>query len=155
MNSYGSRVTALESPPLWDPEVDLRPTSGISSTGWVALRTSSEPESPQDISLTLFHLPEFEVIDAIPLLSTHINESIRPLYDFSSITLDGEDVFLALTETWFKPRWSSCGRYLAFAAALDGESTDVYIYDTQRRTRTRLTEEPYQAMVLGWSPDNR
>ena len=48
--------------------------------------------------------------------------------------------------------WSPDGKLLAFAAALDAPNTDLYVYDTQAGSITRLTTGPYQTAELLWSP---
>lgn len=51
--------------------------------------------------------------------------------------------------------WSPDGRYLAFIGAIDGETTDVYLYDLLAGSIARLTDEPTHAYSLSWSPDGR
>ncbi|RPI32711.1 MAG: hypothetical protein EHM70_08220 [Chloroflexota bacterium] len=51
--------------------------------------------------------------------------------------------------------WSPDGRYLAFAAALDGPSADLHVYDVLDGTTQRLSEEPEQIIPMGWSPDGQ
>lgn len=51
--------------------------------------------------------------------------------------------------------WSPDGRLLAFVAALDGPSSDLYLYDTNDGQMTRLTSGPNQTGRLSWSPDGR
>ena len=50
--------------------------------------------------------------------------------------------------------WSSDGRRLAFNAAIDGPSADVYVYDTATDKIARLTDGPDQSTDLAWSPDD-
>jgi len=51
--------------------------------------------------------------------------------------------------------WSQQGTMLAFTAAIDGPTSDVYVYDLRTEEITRLTDEPSQAVFLNWSPDSR
>lgn len=51
--------------------------------------------------------------------------------------------------------WSPDGRMLAFIAAIDGDSADVYLYDRVEGSVTRLSEEMGHAAKLHWSPDGR
>lgn len=51
--------------------------------------------------------------------------------------------------------WSPDGRYLAFSGALDGESSDLYLYDAIEDQVTQLTDGSKQAVVHSWSPDSR
>ncbi|MDX9864128.1 MAG: hypothetical protein RBT34_04915 [Anaerolineaceae bacterium] len=49
--------------------------------------------------------------------------------------------------------WSPDGRLLAFVAAIDGDSADVYLYDRVDGSVTRLSDEMGNAAELHWSPD--
>jgi hypothetical protein len=49
--------------------------------------------------------------------------------------------------------WSPDARWLAFNAAIDGPSADVYVYDTSTERIERLTDGPNQSTDLVWSPD--
>jgi Tol biopolymer transport system component len=54
-----------------------------------------------------------------------------------------------------RSRWSPDGRYVAFGAARDGPSVDLYIYDIQTDAIQRLSDEPDHIVVFGWSPDSQ
>ncbi len=47
------------------------------------------------------------------------------------------------------------GRLLAFVAAINGPTADVYVYDTQAKAITQLTDGPSQAVLPTWSPDGQ
>ncbi len=49
--------------------------------------------------------------------------------------------------------WSPDGQKLAFVAAIDGASSDVYLFDTGDLSVTRLTDEKSNAAALHWSPN--
>ncbi len=51
--------------------------------------------------------------------------------------------------------WSPDGTRLAFIAARDAESADVYLFNTADESVTRLTEETGHAYELHWSPDGQ
>jgi WD40 repeat protein len=73
-------------------------------------------------------------------------------------SLEGEartaaDQVWAAVGVWSRPAWSPDGRWLAFNAAIDGPSADVYVYDTLTNTIERLTDGPDQSVDLAWSPD--
>ena len=51
--------------------------------------------------------------------------------------------------------WSQDGTRLAFTAALDGDSTDIYLFNLSDSSVTRLTDEAGHAAALHWSPDGR
>jgi hypothetical protein len=47
------------------------------------------------------------------------------------------------------------GRLLAFVGAMNGPTADLYLYDTQTREITQLTDGPSQAVLPVWSPDGQ
>lgn len=49
--------------------------------------------------------------------------------------------------------WSPDGRYLAFTALLDGNTSDLYVYDVQHGSKRRLTSGPDMVGPFWWSPD--
>ncbi|HSM24781.1 MAG TPA: hypothetical protein VK856_07975, partial [Anaerolineaceae bacterium] len=51
--------------------------------------------------------------------------------------------------------WSPDGTQLAFVAARDGDSTDVYLFNRSDNSVTRLTDEDGHAADLHWSPDGK
>lgn len=54
---------------------------------------------------------------------------------------------------WWEIKWSPNGRYLAFPALLDGQSSDLYVYDMQNGNIRRLTTGPDDVGTIWWSPD--
>jgi hypothetical protein len=53
------------------------------------------------------------------------------------------------------PKWSPGGHYLAFSGAIDGPSLDLYVYDVTSGAIRRLTDGPFDADSLHWSPDGK
>jgi hypothetical protein len=51
--------------------------------------------------------------------------------------------------------WSPDATQLAFVAARDGDSADVYLFNRSDNSVTRLTEEAGHATALHWSPDGK
>ncbi|MDO9086767.1 MAG: hypothetical protein Q7U53_11220 [Anaerolineaceae bacterium] len=51
--------------------------------------------------------------------------------------------------------WSPDGTQLAFIAARDGDSADVYLFNRSDNSVTRLTDEAGHASALHWSPDGQ
>jgi hypothetical protein len=51
--------------------------------------------------------------------------------------------------------WSPDGRYLVFVAALDGDSADLYSYDTVRDRTLRITTGANQPVIMGVSTDGK
>ena len=51
--------------------------------------------------------------------------------------------------------WSPDGTRLAFVAARDGDSADVYLFNRTDNSVSRLTDEAGHATALHWSPDGQ
>ena len=51
--------------------------------------------------------------------------------------------------------WSPGGRYLAFVGALHGPHSDLYVFDLSTKEIRRLSDGPYQARIMSWSPDGK
>ncbi|MGE0159710.1 MAG: peptidase S9 [Gemmatimonadales bacterium] len=52
------------------------------------------------------------------------------------------------------PAWSPDGRYIAFSGSIGGIS-DLFLFDIEARTTTRLTDDKYGDFQPTWSPDGR
>jgi Tol biopolymer transport system component len=52
------------------------------------------------------------------------------------------------------PAWSPDGRYIAFSGSVGGIS-DLFLYDLEARSTTRLTNDQYGDFQPAWSPDGR
>lgn len=176
VNPDGSGRTVLASPPLWDPQQDIVAGEGVSSAGWIAARTgmpndwntstgwmSSRDTGPAQVGIAIWRLPGHEPVRVIPRFSEALQAAMGEIIEFETIydeRLTGprwkfDPTYVALLLDDARLFWSPNGRYLAFAAALDGPSADVYLYDAQSDQIRRLTDGPNQAVVLGWSPDSR
>jgi hypothetical protein len=138
------------------------PQSGtiIASGNWLALTIGEHPDSreglnpenaPYDLAIQLLQFPPGKFDRVIPLLSTELilqlkQEEVKPVWTFPN-------VFYTLLNSPIL--WSPDGRYLAFVAALDGPSSDLYVYDTATDQIRRLTSGPNEAFLLSWSPDSQ
>jgi hypothetical protein len=67
---------------------------------------------------------------------------------------DAVEAGIAIVENSDTLKWSPDGRYLAFIAAIDGPSSDVYSYARESGQINRLTDGLNQAARLHWSPDS-
>jgi hypothetical protein len=166
LNPDGSGLTPLAHEPLWDSYPEVREGVELSGTGWIAVRTSASrwPIPPTDISLDLFQLPDIQPVRRFPLFSQELVARMGQIGEhrlpYEAEPVEGpnwqyEMVYLVVLPERNPPRWSPDGRYLAFAGAMDGPSSDLYVYDTQTDLVRRLTDGPNQAAIMGWSPDSR
>jgi len=166
LNPDGSGLTGIWRSPLIDRYPDLQAAAVISQSGWIAARTSLStwPSPPADISLDIFRLPGTEPMQRIALFSDELVARMEERGEYpvpdANYTVTGpawqnELVYLTVLSERNSPRWSPEGRYLAFAAAIDGLSSDIYVYDTRTDRVQRLTSGANQAVIMGWSPDSR
>jgi hypothetical protein len=99
--------------------------------------------------LKLITLPE----GTIQTITTLMSDG----FDYASLDLEdqitAEQVWAAVG-VWNTMAWSSDGTMLAFNAAIDGPSADLYVYSTVDGSITRLTDGPSQSVDPVWSPDD-
>jgi Tol biopolymer transport system component len=128
---------------------------------WIALLTSNIAESAAryfyaDLALELVHLPDCQRRSLSSLLNTKIQNDLRQPY-----VGDAPTAIFAVREN-LPPKWSPDGRWLAFAAALDGDSAELYTYDLTEQKLRRLSnsaagasQESLHVRGFWWSPDSR
>jgi hypothetical protein len=171
-NGPGRKVTPLPAV-VADPNTDNSiQTMQISPDGkWLAFYTGSggscnNPASvpaSNDLSLNLVNLstgraslvahllpaeyPQNFAVNARALIAAGVDtgglnaEALTPVL---------EDTFLCGIRS---SAWSADGRTLAFGGAMDGPSSDTYLYDTSTQKTTRLSSGPEEVQWLSWSPD--
>jgi hypothetical protein len=103
----------------------------------------------------LLAVSEYGTQDAFSTLRIHELPSgrLRDQFSLFKCTDQAEPCDTAYIDTGMLERlWSPNGRYLAFAAVLDGQS-DLYMYDSQTGNVLRLTSGPDNVSQLWWSPD--
>lgn len=107
-------------------------------------------------TLEIIRLPEMSQI-TIPLLSSPTIKTFDYRLLKSPQIQDSESAVrvIAWAVSHEKPTWSPDGRYLAFTAAIDGPTADLYVYDTQHGQIRRLTDGPEMATQPEWSPDSQ
>jgi len=122
--------------------------NGASPTGaWLAVRTGKSDGSEQ--TLLLISLADQTTETITPLLSPELAAQAFPGR--------GEQLpepVLAVQDSQ-AIRWSPDGRWLAYIAALDGPSADLYIYHLEEGNSIRLTRGTRQAATPFWSPDGK
>lgn len=104
-------------------------------------------DSPTDdskgLSLALYRLPEGE------------KKITLPLQNPAQLPGDGLDSEPHRAITMGSPRWSHDGKTVAFIGQMDGRSADLYLYEVETGTISRLSTEDTQAYQPSWSPDDR
>lgn len=119
------------------------------SGGWIALYTFDDSETMAGPSLQLVHVPDGIVRWSTPLLSDEIEADLVGGVDAGSPASDAAQAVTMQGSL----AWSPDGQRLAFVAALDGPSSDLYVYDVEKGRLRRVTSGPNQIASLSWSPD--
>ncbi len=144
-NEDGSSLTHLIGDPFLGP-ADLH--AAISPDGGrVAFITASDPDSPRDPVIFIVSLPD---VTLHGILDLTIPEKV-PMPD-AAVCDPGLEAARAAT-IGNGLAWSPDGSKLAFSAALEGSTADVYLYSFDEDSIQRLTDEPGQAYDLHWSAE--
>ena len=127
--------------------------------GWVAFTSGDnlmtpDPEGSGALMLNLLNVVDGTLKPITPLFASEMEEAIKS----ANLTGDRNDAIeagIAILDNSDTLKWSPDGRYLAFIAAIDGPSSDVYSYDRETGQINRLTDGLNQAARLFWSPDSQ
>jgi hypothetical protein len=98
-------------------------------------------------TLSLISLPNGGVQYSTHLLSDSIEQTLQDSERYVEVI----DIFAAVGPL-NQPAWSPDGRLLAFNAAINGDSADLYIYDPAKEVLSRLTSGSTQSLTPHWSP---
>lgn len=147
MNQDGTGPFIIAPPPLPEfPAMTFDLPSGISkSCPYLALRSDS-PDGHGWI-LEVIHFPDLKIVMTTPLLSKTNFPATMQMSDLSP------DLVTAILDA-DALSWSPDGRYLAFVAALDNASSDLYVYDTAGNKTTRLSTGDLQVATPLWTLDS-
>jgi hypothetical protein len=132
--------------PLYNFNIIASPIGGT-----IAVYTFDDPETMTGPSLSLIDIPLGDVVWTTRLLSNAIETELAEGADYSSPPGQAAAAITAPGSL----AWSPDGRRLAFNAALDGPSADVYVYDLSTRRLARVTAGSNQTAGLLWSPDSQ
>lgn len=119
---------------------------GLSPDGVTLVVRAGSPLETDELALYKIDLPSTEVTKLSPLLSLSLQRKI--------VNEEGTRAFETL-QTITRPdglAWSPDGRFLAFTAALDNESSDLYVVDTLNERIERLNGLFSQNATPFWSP---
>lgn len=122
--------------------------TGLSPSGRRLMIRAGSPLNTDELALYEINLPSTEVTKRTPLLSLNIQRRIvnqigtRALQTFEVVTRPDSIA------------WSPDGRFLAFTAALDNDSSDLYVYDTLNDRIERLNGVFSQNASPFWSPSS-
>ena len=147
------------------PESYAEAPFAISPDG-LSLAVSSLPIGPSPESslytLRVLALPPGEIVWEVPLFSEkQLDYIMANLSDSDEADPYGNPALYARAQVWAalamrdSLAWSPNGSYLAFIAAIDGPSSDLYLLDMSSGQVHRLSSGPLQAGHILWSPDSR
>lgn len=141
VNSDGSGLTRLIDLTGYDYDHIL---SMAASNGRLALVEVESFNAYSPPRLELLNLPDIQVNQLTQL----VPEGFTVLQDEDP----SRDVYNAVAR-FSNFDWSPDGSQLAFGGAMDGPSSDLYVYDIAEDQIRRLTSGPTQMLGVNWSPD--
>ena len=149
INPDGSGLTQV----LTGWSYENRLASGVAPRGghFAYLTT---PDGDHDIVLHILSIPGPEPPISIAL-TTPATEPGTPVEPGDP---GYEEFWAAIQATWAITdgfAWSPDGRSLAFMGAIEGPTSDLYLYSLEDGTTVRLSSGPSQAYNPVWSPDSR
>jgi dipeptidyl aminopeptidase/acylaminoacyl peptidase len=142
--SLGETVTVSLPEPVYQKDL----VNGRSPDGkYIVLRAGS-PENLDELALYQVDFSTAETTKISPLLSISLQREI--------VNKEGEDALRVLDVVTRSDglAWSPDGRFLAFTAALDNESADLYVFDTLNDRIERVNGLFTHNASPFWSPDS-
>lgn len=133
---------------LPEPLIMLDLTQGLSPDGHTLIVRAGLATNTDELALYKIDLPSTEVTPLTPLLSLSLQRLI--------VNEEDDRAFETL-EAVTRPdgiAWSPDGRFLAFTAALDNDSSDLYVFDTERERIDRLNGLYSHSATPFWAPEN-
>ena len=135
---------------------------------WLAYFTGSI-EEPYDITLNLLSLSDGTTQPISNLLAPDFPANLEPIVEtmvlgdppiyhidcFEDMECRRSLVERELTNRLFSLEWSPDSQSIAFAAQIDGPSSDIYMYDIQDKTIRQLTNELQNTYSVYWSPNGQ
>ena len=98
-----------------------------------------------DLSLTVYSIPERRVLRTIPLTT----EETEPVRD---VVLNDDMEPVRAISDFGSYAFSPDGSMLGFMGVIEGDSSDLYVYNIEADTITQLTDGPSQGFEVHWSP---
>ena len=142
-NSDGSGVVRLLAGSQWQSDF----TRAVQPNGNLVVILTYGADPYHNLALNLLSLPD-GTLQKITNLTTPQTE---PAADAMPGT-DALEAMRAVSEQ-NSYAWSPDGTKLAFIGAMDGPSADVYLYNLNSRTITRVSTDPSANYWPSWSPD--
>jgi Tol biopolymer transport system component len=131
---------------------------------WIAYYTGSV-EEPYDLALNLLNLSDGTSKLISNLIAPGFPENLEPVTKTIYLTEDDSDCSsnptctLSMIQWAFQESilhaldWSPDDKLLAFAAQIDGPSSDLYIFNIEDKSIRRITDELENIWKIHWSPN--
>lgn len=119
--------------------------TGLSPQGDRLLIRAGSPLNTDELALYQIDLPSLQVTKQTPLLSLVLQRRI--VNQIGTLAFDTLEVVTRPDGL----AWSPDGRFLAFTAALDNETSDLYVFDTLNNRIDRLNGLSSQAATPFWA----
>jgi WD40 repeat protein len=127
---------------------------------WLAYFAGSVRE-PYDLALQVLNLEDQTTFQVARLITPGFPQKLAPVKMSDAIELEGcieEMCRLNLLELAFREgigsvAWSPDSQSLAFAAQIDGPSSDVYVFDIEDHSIRRLVDDLENVLYIDWAPD--
>jgi WD40 repeat protein len=143
-NLDGSGAVQLSRDLLYKPAAgNLQ--DAISPDGSLAAFVTMTDHYFHGMTLTILHFPDLSLIRSIPITS----EDTEPPMNVDG----GYQSYPYLAAGDFA--WSPDGRMLAFTGLIEGETSDLYLYNSSDGSISRMTDGPTEAFQVSWSPDGK
>jgi WD40 repeat protein len=146
IHAYDGDTHEILSINLPDPIYTTDLKRGLSPDRKTLVVRAGSPENFDELALYQINLPSLEVTKLSPLLSLDIQ---RDIVNQESVL--AQETLQVVTDP-DGIAWSPNGRFLAFTAALDNDSSDLYVWDTLNQRVERLNGLSTQNTSLFWSP---
>lgn len=149
---------------MYDLWMFKNPTTRLSPDGLYFAYEAGASDSPYDLTLKVIQLANGDIVASIPVLSEDMDARISDLAEVAAADLakelEGEpeefwpDELLGSLQSGIRTfEWSPIQPFLAFAAQIDGPSSDLYVLDSRVGSFTRLTSGPQNIQRIVWSPN--
>lgn len=148
IHAYDIEGEAILEIVLPEPVYTCDLIAGLSPNGHTLVLRAGLPSNTDELALYQIDFPSGQVSKITPLLSIVNQREIINGEDKQAI-----ETFTAVTRS-DGIAWSPDGRFLAFTAALDGSSSDLYVFDTAKDRITRLNGLYAQNASPFWAPQS-
>ena len=158
-NSDGGGLNMLHPFQMVDPYVSDSKIRPAPQGGRIALLEliNIDGSSLRFPNLKVIKVPSGEIELDLPLIPEDWEESdfVDPPGFVNTVGTRAVDQVFAATGVWNNLTWSHDGTMLAFNAAIDGPSADLYVYHTSDGSVVRLTSGGSQSVDPVFTPDDQ